>query len=52
MLGFVDLETRSPADRRLRALKVLADEGVAWLSPKLDRTEAEVGATRSRLSGC
>ena len=45
MLTFVDLEERVPADHPLRAIKALADEALARLSPELDRMYADVGRT-------
>ena len=43
MLAFVDVEERVPADHPLRAIKVLADEALARLSPEFDRMYADVG---------
>ena len=43
MLAFVNLEERVPADHPLRAIKVLADEALARLSPECDRMYADVG---------
>ena len=43
MLAFVDLEERVPADHPLRAIKALADEALARLSPEFDRMYADVG---------
>ena len=43
MLAFVDLEERVPADHPIRAIKALADEALARLSPEFDRMYADVG---------
>ena len=43
MLAFVDLEERVPADHPSRAIRALADEALAELSPLFDRMYAEVG---------
>ena len=43
MVAFVDLEERVPADHPLRAIKALADEALARLSPEFDRMYADVG---------
>jgi transposase len=43
MLAFIDLEERVPADHPLRAVKSLADEALAELSPTFDRMYAETG---------
>jgi transposase len=43
MLAFVDLEERVPVDHPLRAIKRLADEALAELSPALDAMYREGG---------
>ena len=43
MLAFVDLESRVPLDHPLRAIKRLADEALAELSPAFDAMYAEGG---------
>ena len=43
MLAFIDLEERVPFDHPLRAIKRLADEAIADLSPTFDSMYAEVG---------
>ena len=41
MFAFVDLEERVPADHPLRAIKALADEALARLSPEFARMYAD-----------
>ena len=43
MLALIDLEGRVPPDHPLRAIKRLADEALAELSPTFDRMYGEVG---------
>ena len=37
LFSYVDLEARVPADRPLRAIRVLVDEALAALSPEFAR---------------
>ena len=43
MLAFIDLEARVPADHPLRAIRRLADEALAGLSPVFDQIYAAGG---------
>ena len=52
MLAFMDPETRVPPEHPLRAIRRLADDALAELSPLFDRMYAETGRPRSRWSGC
>ena len=52
MLAFVDLEERVPADHPLRAIKALADEAPARLSPEFNRMYAAWGGRRFLRSAC
>lgn len=52
MLVLMSPETRVPQTHPLRAIKKLADEALARLSPVFDAMYAELSRPRSRRSGC
>ena len=49
ILTFIDLETRVPPDHPLRAIRAMADQALAALSPDLDRMYALMSRRRTTL---